>query len=314
MEARTQTDLVQKRDLLTPFPRPPAKLLLSHVVPNDVEEENRRTSIKAIEDRLAQLADHTVRVDNLVEELNTDRRRCAEERRDLIECMREYQSINTPVKRVSDDALIEIFMVYAAGTPRTRENLDAPMVLTWCWFQLRGKYLPRSLQRLVLNPGPKFFYADLIRAMKCVPGLIEFEFVEGRYSDEEPVFNRLVLYELTLGPAGPVSPLLPNLKTLSLIGRLSNDLPDAMLMMLNSRTSPPSSLEALFLQICPAKNSWIPGENRLATDPSSVLNATDARTIGNALAGTALKIFIDQSGDDDSYDDGIPSSIAFPPL
>ncbi|KAF7974761.1 hypothetical protein HWV62_11355 [Athelia sp. TMB] len=171
-----------------------------------------------------------------------------------------------------------------------------------------------GINRLVLNPGPKFFYADLIRAMKCAPGSIEFEFIEGRYSDEEPVFNQLVLYELTLGPAGPVAPFLPNLKTLSLIGRLSNDLPDATLVMLNSRTSPPSSLEALFLQLCPAKNSWIPGENRLAADPGSVLNATDARTMGKALAGTALKIFIDQSSDDDPYDDGIPNSIAFPPL
>ncbi|KAF7974755.1 hypothetical protein HWV62_11343 [Athelia sp. TMB] len=127
-----QLDPVFERleDSIIPYyPRPLPTLLLSHAVPSAIEEENARSSIKAIDIRLAQLADHAVHLDTLVRELKQEQDRCAAEQRSLMDCKTEYKSVNAPVKTVPDDALIEIFTAFTAANPYTHKHLPAPMAL-----------------------------------------------------------------------------------------------------------------------------------------------------------------------------------------
>ncbi|KAF7974760.1 hypothetical protein HWV62_11353 [Athelia sp. TMB] len=124
-----QLDLVFEQGPIVSYPRPPANLFLSHVLPTDIEEEKRKSSIEAIKTRISQAEEHAAYLNTLVQELKKEQGRCAEECRSLADRLGEYESVNAPVKRVSNDALIEIFMAYTAANPYTREHLPAPMVL-----------------------------------------------------------------------------------------------------------------------------------------------------------------------------------------
>ncbi|KAF7974759.1 hypothetical protein HWV62_11351 [Athelia sp. TMB] len=162
-------------------------------------------------------------------------------------------------------------------------------------------FLDRSsciLRRLVLSPGTGFSAINLIDIISLVPSLTEFEFVENRYSDEAAAVNHAVLHGLIRGAAA-AAPLLPNLQTLSLIGRLARDLPAALIAVLRSRTQPPYAFRALFLQLHAA-------EEGADAEPANVLSAADARTVQLALADTAIAVTVCEAG-------GTQGSAAFPP-
>ena len=122
-------DLVFEQDPIIPYPPPPANLLLSHALLKEIEEEKRKSSIEAIKLRLSQVDERAAYLDTLFLELKKEQDRCTEERRSLADSMRLYESVSAPIKRASDDALIEIFTAYTAANPHTRNHLPAPMVL-----------------------------------------------------------------------------------------------------------------------------------------------------------------------------------------
>ncbi|KAF7967765.1 hypothetical protein HWV62_33219 [Athelia sp. TMB] len=124
-----QLHLVFKKGPIISYPQPPANLLLSHALLNDIEEERRKSSIEAIKALLSQVEERVTCLDTLFVELKKEQDRCVEERRRLAVCMRAYESVNAPVKRASDDVLAEIFTAYTAANPHSRYHLPAPMVL-----------------------------------------------------------------------------------------------------------------------------------------------------------------------------------------
>ncbi|KZP13721.1 hypothetical protein FIBSPDRAFT_124071 [Athelia psychrophila] len=87
-----QLDLVFDRSLTIPYPGLASNLLLSHVLPTRLEEEQSKHSIEAIEARLSQLQEHAAYLETLIQELKVEQACCADEQFSLMESLRDQQS------------------------------------------------------------------------------------------------------------------------------------------------------------------------------------------------------------------------------
>lgn len=160
-----------------------------------------------------------------------------------------------------------------------------------------------TLQRLVLDHGIAFTRGELLFLLRNVPGLLELEFIQRTPPDIPSSFDVHVLEWLNLDLVMDVSsnidiaPLLPNLRTLSLIGRFPSRISAPLIAMLRSRTNRPTVLQSFFFQLHP-----YPGRSTIG---KTFLNAKSAQSIQSALTDTTLDIIIVEN---------IWQSIAFPQL
>lgn len=96
-----------------PFPlEAETSLLPSHIIASPSYMSNSELSIVLLEAQLKQIEALEAPAKDLLEHLKLVQQHCRRERRQATQYLRDHQSIIAPIRRVPDDILVEIFLVF----------------------------------------------------------------------------------------------------------------------------------------------------------------------------------------------------------